>query len=481
MIQKECIKLDPIPYGMGIFFTDFEKRYNIEYNIYMVYFKSISGTSSSPRIKHGGKMSYAHYLMCLKEKRWLENYEFVYHLNRDWKDDRIENLKIIDTRPQSIEVKYPYDPERYYGRRCWDKTSEYYYVCLLLKKEYKNSENLEKLIQRPINIYIAETEKLKRFLNDNEKVIYIDKDKTNYNKENLKVMKKGEIGHSQFPIGEKPFQDYRIGSEYEKDNSKNIYIPLYHIKSRNKQTSIVRSKYRYELKLGRFLKENERLVYKDGNHLNDDIDNLTHKTYPQAPYPFEDYLLGSTYKHNKNERKQINLSHKTDSYKDLTMNYARYRKQVLESRFLTKDEEVDHIDANPLNDADDNLQILTKKEHDIKSAQEQKEMAPKIVTCCDGCKNEFIEQLNYIRFQLNRKENKSNNLFCTGECRWNYIRTYGINNIKYKKLIKYICSGTGKEIELAEDMKFLPSKFNPDALPFYDSSAVLKWMKKYVI
>ena len=141
-------------------------------------------------------MSYASYLMILKLNRWLEPWEYVYHINRKWKDDRIENLKIIDITLKDIEVKYPYDPERYYGRLRWDKTDKRYIVILFLKKEYRNNKTLKKEMNRSINIYIAETEILKRFLNDNEKVIFINGDKTIYNKENLKIIEKGERGNS---------------------------------------------------------------------------------------------------------------------------------------------------------------------------------------------------------------------------------------------------------------------------------------------
>ena len=90
------------------------------------------------------------------------------------------------------------------------------------------------------------------------------------------------------------------------------------------------------------------------------------------------------------------------------------------------------------------------------------------------CGNEFIRYLSYIRSLL--RNNKSNNIFCSHKCRNKYIRDG--NKIEYKKLIKYICEGTNKEIEIAEDMRFLSSRFNPDALPFYDRSAVLTWIRK---
>ena len=416
---------------------------------------------------------YAQYVLYKEKGIIAKPWEYIYHLNRNWKDDRIENLKVINIHPIPIEVKYPYDPEKYYATRNWDKLKRKYYVRLHLKKEYRNDKFLKKDIKKPIHIYIAETKKLKRFLNDDEKVIYIDRDKLNYSKDNLQVVEKGKRGFNSFPIGEVPFQDYYIGPEIVRN--KKIFIKLFYINDLYKNTAIIRSRYRYELKLGRRLKDNELLVYKDGNPLNDDIDNLTHKTYPQAEYPFEDYFIGRIDVNKKNERKHIHLKHKTNSKKNTYIPYARYRKQIIEGRIFSKDEDidVDHVDGNKFNDSDDNLQILTKEEHRKKSIQEQKDMAPEVVICCDGCENDFITTLCYIKRRLNREANKSNNLFCSRDC-FNKNK----DKLKYKKLIKHICTGTGKEIWIPENVRFLPSRFNPNALPFYTWDAVSKWRYK---
>ena len=401
--------------------------------------------------------------------------EYIYHLDGNLANDDINNLKVIDDRPIDIEVKHPYDPVRYYGRRSLDKRKRTYIVRLYLKKEYRNENTLEeeKIITKPINIYIGETEIENRFLDDDECVIFKDGDKTNYNVNNLEVIKGIYSKHPQAKI---PYQDYRIGTE-DKNQSGNIGINLYHIKNKNTRLFLIRSKYKYCVKLGRKLERNEYLVYKDGNHLNHDIDNLTHGTYKQAEYPFDDYYEGIIYEHNTDGRKVINLLHKTDSKKNIPgMKYARYRMQVILGRLLTKDEEVDHIDSNSQNDSDDNLQVLTIEKHKNKSAQDKKDMIPKIETYCDGCNKEFESHLSYIRQQLNQETNKFNNFFCSWPCRSKYIQDG--NNIKHKKLIKYICTGSGQEIWIPENARFLPSRLNPDALPFYDVYNVSKWIRK---
>ena len=190
----EFIHVDPFPWDL---------RDNIMYLRYFNMYKGISIVSMhSPRFKNGictnytelEKISYARYLMSLKENRYLESWEIIYHLNGNEKDDRLENLKIIDTRPIDIEVKYPYDTEKYKGRRVFNKRNKVFKIYLYLIDEYRylNALGKEREFNIYLHVYIAETEKLKRFLNKDEKVIFIDGDKTNCNIDNLKVLKEDE-------------------------------------------------------------------------------------------------------------------------------------------------------------------------------------------------------------------------------------------------------------------------------------------------
>ena len=71
-------------------------------------------------------MPYAKYLMILELNRWLGPFEYAYHINRNWKDDRIENLQLIDIEYTDIKVKYPYDAKRYKGKRYSHKTQRIY-------------------------------------------------------------------------------------------------------------------------------------------------------------------------------------------------------------------------------------------------------------------------------------------------------------------------------------------------------------------
>lgn len=54
--------------------------------------------------------------------------------------------------------------------------------------------------------------------------------------------------------------------------------------------------------------------------------------------------------------------------RNTTISNARYIYQTHHRVLLTRDQEVDHIDNDPLNDAVENLQVLTGKENRRKSA-----------------------------------------------------------------------------------------------------------------
>lgn len=81
-------------------------------------------------------------------------------------------------------------------------------------------------------------------------------------------------------------------------------------------------------------------------------------------YPYnQDWDYGYLYTDKKNNRTIIKLQRGDKKYSTL---YARYLLAVKLGRYLTKDETVDHIDNNPLNDSVDNLQVLTREENAAK-------------------------------------------------------------------------------------------------------------------
>ena len=338
--------------------------------------------------------------MILELNRWLGPFEYAYHINRKWKDDRIENLKIIDTTPVDIEIKYPYDPVKYTGTRYWYKSTRRYTVQLRLKDEYSHDKTLKKEIAVSMHKYVGETELKYRFLRDDEKVIFIDGDKTNYHVDNLEVMKKGERvrkkGHSNLPLGPVPFQNYR--------------------------PSFV--------------------------------------NYPNDVY----------------KRSRVNLLHKNDRNKDTGMHLARYLVCVDRKEWLPEHLHVHHIDNDIKNDTLENLEIITVDEHRKITDIETIEKTPRVKIHCDGCKNSFEKHLSIVKALL--KSSKSNNIFCSNDCRWDYVRKNGKNNIKHKKLIAHNCVICNKDINIPEDGTMTKSKFNPKDVPICSMTCVNKYLSR---
>lgn len=91
--------------------------------------------------------------------------------------------------------------------------------------------------------------------------------------------------------------------------------------------------------------------------------------------------------------------------------YARYVMAVKLGRYLTSDEEVDHIDCNKFNDSLDNLQLLTKEEHREKTTAERSVTPLKFV--CECCGKDF-ERVK------NRATSKTK--YCSVDCRNNHSK-----------------------------------------------------------
>lgn len=70
------------------------------------------------------------------------------------------------------------------------------------------------------------------------------------------------------------------------------------------------------------------------------------------------------------------------------ISYPRYIMAKELGRELLSDEEVHHIDGNPLNNDINNLQVLTKEEHDKLHGEHHKKYYDKTMTC-PWCGNKF--------------------------------------------------------------------------------------------
>ena len=91
--------------------------------------------------------------------------------------------------------------------------------------------------------------------------------------------------------------------------------------------------------------------------------------------------------------------------------YARYVMAVKLKRYLTSDEEVDHIDCNKFDDSLENLQLLTKEEHREKTTAER--AVPPLKFICECCGKDF-----------ERVKNKatSKTKYCSVGCRNNHSK-----------------------------------------------------------
>lgn len=106
------------------------------------------------------------------------------------------------------------------------------------------------------------------------------------------------------------------------------------------------------------------------------------------------------------------------------ISYPRYIMAKELGRELTEDEEVHHIDGDPLNNDVSNLQVLIKEEHWKLHAEENQKYHDKIMTC-PWCGKEFLwtaQQQQRFTSNNNRKRNK-NSLgvpFCSKSCAGKY-------------------------------------------------------------
>ena len=108
---------------------------------------------------------------------------------------------------------------------------------------------------------------------------------------------------------------------------------------------------------------------------------------------------------NKEPRRNIILFNNEDDR--TTIPYARYLKTVEIGNFIPDGYEVDHIDSDPMNDALENLQILTVEEHKEKTARESSVLRYELV--CKQCGTIFFKQESRI-------SKKAKGVFCSKSC-----------------------------------------------------------------
>lgn len=92
--------------------------------------------------------------------------------------------------------------------------------------------------------------------------------------------------------------------------------------------------------------------------------------------------------------------------------YARYLLAVKAGRYLTENEEADHIDSDRTNDCIDNLQILTIEQHKEKSLFESPGKTYVEFTC-QYCGELFKREIRQI---------KPYTKYCSKRCGWDSLK-----------------------------------------------------------
>ena len=135
------------------------------------------------------------------------------------------------------------------------------------------------------------------------------------------------------------------------------------------------------------------------------------KTKFELEYPYsKDWESGYLVTNSEN-RKTVILYNgiNGNNQKRSSTQYARYKLSVSLSRYLTKDETVDHIDNDKTNNDLSNLQILSIGDNVRKSHKK-----PLFVTNCFICGKSFNVKRNLTIEQ--KLKCKNNELCCSREC-----------------------------------------------------------------
>lgn len=125
----------------------------------------------------------------------------------------------------------------------------------------------------------------------------------------------------------------------------------------------------------------------------------------KAKYPYEGYNLYIVM-HKKMGRRMANLVNPNNRKDRTTISYARYLMSVHLGRFLNKDETVDHINEDKLDDRIENYQILSRLDNKAKSQSK----ARLFEFVCPVCNSSFTLTAR----QSYKKENPS----CSNKCKY---------------------------------------------------------------
>lgn len=134
----------------------------------------------------------------------------------------------------------------------------------------------------------------------------------------------------------------------------------------------------------------------------------------ELEYPFTDLYKSGYLNMNKEPRRLVLLVSKDN--KKTTLSYARYVMSVNLKRFLNRDEHVDHIDNDKLNDNITNLQILSPKENNIKKNKNLGIFkANDITLICPVCEESFTRPSRNIKHKMSKGKTPTCSRVCGGK------------------------------------------------------------------
>jgi len=145
------------------------------------------------------------------------------------------------------------------------------------------------------------------------------------------------------------------------------------------------------------------------------------ETRIELQYPYsEDYIAGYL-NINKEPRRVVLLVDKNRKY--TSTSYARYLMSCHLKRYLNKDEHVDHIDNDKLNDVVENYQLLTQQENN-KKGKRRKWIKYK----CYGCGEVFEKKHSHSH--LGKGEKYSLTTSCSRKCSRKNQSNYNRDELK---------------------------------------------------